>query len=65
MQAADIVIIMGCGDACPIYPGQRYLDWAVDDAYGRTPAAVRTIRDDIQHRVEELLGGRGIEPLRR
>lgn len=65
VQTADIVITMGCGDACPICPGRRYLDWAVDDPYGRTPAEVRTIRDDIQHRVEELLDGLGIEPLRR
>lgn len=53
--ASDIVITMGCGDACPIYPGKRYLDWQVADPAGQPIEAVRTIRDDIQARVEQLL----------
>lgn len=64
VQAADIVITMGCGDACPIYPGRRYLDWAIDDPFGKAPHEVRVIRDEIQTRVEELLCGLGIEPAR-
>jgi arsenate reductase len=55
VQAADIVITMGCGDACPVYPGKRYLDWDLPDPAGLDLAAVRPIRDDIQHRVLALL----------
>ena len=47
VQAADVVITMGCGDACPIYPGKRYLDWELDDPAGRSLDEVRVIRDDI------------------
>jgi arsenate reductase len=63
VQAADVVITMGCGDACPIYPGKRYEDWTVDDPAGEDIRTVRRIRDDIDNRVtkltEELLGARG------
>ncbi len=55
IQASDVVITMGCGDACPVYPGKRYLDWELDDPAGKTPAQVRPIRDDINHRVQALL----------
>ncbi|MEO8458078.1 MAG: arsenate reductase ArsC [Chloroflexota bacterium] len=55
VKAADVVITMGCGDACPIYPGKRYLDWEVDDPAGQPIEAVRRIRDDIRGRVESLL----------
>ena len=55
MRAADAVITMGCGDACPIYPGKRYEDWEADDPDGRPLEDIRAIRDDIQARVEELL----------
>jgi arsenate reductase (thioredoxin) len=55
VQAADIVITMGCGDACPIYPGQRYLDWDLPDPAGLDIEAVRPIRDEIRQRVTELL----------
>ena len=62
VQAADVVITMGCGDACPIYPGKRYQDWAVDDPAGQNVATVRRIRDEIDRRVRmlvaELLGER-------
>jgi arsenate reductase len=55
VEAADVVITMGCGDACPIYPGKRYLDWVVEDPAGRPLEQVRAIRDDIRGRVEGLL----------
>jgi arsenate reductase (thioredoxin) len=56
MRAADVVITMGCGDACPLYPGKRYEDWELDDPAGLDVAAVRPIRDRIRDRVERLLG---------
>jgi protein-tyrosine-phosphatase len=55
VQAADVVITMGCGDACPIYPGKRYEDWDLPDPAGVDLAAVRPIRDDIAKRVQQLL----------
>jgi arsenate reductase len=60
VEAADVVITMGCGDACPIYPGKRYLDWEVDDPYGQPLERVRMIREDIRVRVEGLLQELGI-----
>jgi protein-tyrosine-phosphatase len=55
VQASDVVITMGCGDACPIYPGKRYLAWDLDDPAGQPVEQVRAIRDDIDRRVRELL----------
>ena len=55
VQAADVVITMGCGDACPIFPGKRYEDWELDDPAGQTVAAVRVIRDEIDERVQRLI----------
>ena len=55
VQAADIVITMGCGDACPVYPGKRYLDWDLPDPGGLTVEQVRPIRDEIHHRTRQLL----------
>jgi arsenate reductase len=55
IQAADVVITMGCGDACPVYPGRRYLDWDLPDPAGLPLDQVRPIRDEIRHRVSELL----------
>lgn len=55
VRAADAVITMGCGDACPIFPGKRYEDWEVDDPAGRSLDQVRVIRDEIRDRVEALL----------
>jgi protein-tyrosine-phosphatase len=60
VRAADVVITMGCGDACPIYPGKRYLDWAVDDPSGATIEEARRIRDDIRARVTALLAEMGV-----
>jgi protein-tyrosine-phosphatase len=54
VQAADVVITMGCGDACPIYPGKRYEDWELDDPAGQDVEAVRVIRDEIDQRVQRL-----------
>jgi arsenate reductase len=55
VRESDVVITMGCGDACPIFPGKRYEDWELDDPAGRDADAVRRIRDDIRARVESLL----------
>ena len=55
VDAADVVITMGCGDACPVFPGKRYLDWQLDDPAGKTVDEVRPIRDDIDDRVRALL----------
>ena len=56
VRAADVVITMGCGDACPIYPGKRYEDWELDDPAGQDLEAVRRIRDGIDERVRALVG---------
>ncbi len=55
VRAADVVVTMGCGDACPVYPGRRYLDWDLEDPVGRPVDEVRAIRDDIEGRVRGLL----------
>jgi len=55
VQASDVVITMGCGDACPVFPGKRYLDWALEDPSGKGVEAVRPIRDEIERRVRGLL----------
>ena len=55
VRAADVVITMGCGDACPIYPGKRYEDWELDDPAGQSLETVRRIRDEIRRRVDALL----------
>lgn len=55
VKQADVVITMGCGDACPIFPGKRYEDWQLDDPAGQGIESVRPIRDDIKRRIEQLL----------
>ena len=55
VRAADVVITMGCGDACPVYPGKRYEDWALDDPAGQDLDTVRRIRDEIDARVRHLV----------
>jgi len=55
VQASDVVITMGCGDACPYYPGKRYEDWVLDDPAGQGIEPVRVIRDEIKGRIEALL----------
>ena len=59
-RAADVVVTMGCGDACPVYPGKRYLDWALPDPAGLTVEQVRPIRDEIARRVAGLLADLGV-----
>lgn len=61
VQASDAVITMGCGDACPIYPGKRYEDWVLEDPAGQGVDAVRPIRDEIRGRVAALLTGMGVD----
>jgi protein-tyrosine-phosphatase len=60
VRAADVVVTMGCGDACPLYPGKRYEDWALEDPAGQGVEAVRPIRDEIEQRVRLLLGELGV-----
>jgi arsenate reductase len=55
VEAADVVVTMGCGDACPVFPGKRYLDWELDDPSGLSVEEVRPIRDEIDRRVRDLL----------
>ncbi|UGS26931.1 arsenate reductase ArsC [Microbacterium resistens] len=60
VQDSDVVITMGCGDACPFFPGKRYEDWQLEDPAGQGIEAVRPIRDEIRARVEDLLAGLGV-----
>ena len=60
VQASDVVITMGCGDACPVFPGKRYLDWELADPAGKGVAAVRPIRDEVGARVRGLLADLGV-----
>lgn len=62
VRAADVIVTMGCGDACPVYPGKRYMDLELDDPAGKSVEEVRPIRDEIERRVRELLGELDIEP---
>lgn len=55
VHASDVVVTMGCGDACPVFPGKRYLDWTLPDPAGQDISTVRTIRDDIDARIRALL----------
>ncbi|MFF4932711.1 arsenate reductase ArsC [Streptomyces griseofuscus] len=55
VRSSDVVITMGCGDTCPVFPGKRYLDWQLPDPAGQGVAAVRPIRDEIERRVRDLL----------
>jgi arsenate reductase len=60
VEASDVVVTMGCGDACPVFPGKRYVDWALDDPAGRGVEAVRPIRDEIERRIRALLAELGV-----
>jgi len=62
LRAADVIVTMGCGDACPVFPGTRYLDWKLDDPAGLPVEQVRPIRDDIERRVRGLMEDLGIPP---
>jgi protein-tyrosine-phosphatase len=63
VHAADVIVTMGCGDACPVYPGKRYVDWELDDPAGKPIEEVRPIRDEIERRVRVLLSELGVEPV--
>ncbi|GGB81607.1 heat-shock protein HtpX [Knoellia flava TL1] len=63
VQASDVVVTMGCGDACPFFPGKRYEDWALEDPAGKGVDSVRPIRDEIRARVLDLLDSLGVEPV--
>jgi arsenate reductase (thioredoxin) len=60
VRAADVVVTMGCGDACPVYPGKRYVDWEIDDPDGRSVEEIRPIRDEIGRRVKALMAEMGV-----
>jgi len=60
VRAADVVITMGCGDACPIFPGKRYEEWPLPDPSGGTPDGVRLVRDEIETRILNLLDELGV-----
>jgi protein-tyrosine-phosphatase len=60
VRAADVVVTMGCGDACPVYPGKRYLDWELEDPGGKPVEEIRPIRDEIERRVRILLTELGV-----
>jgi arsenate reductase (thioredoxin) len=62
LEAVDVVVTMGCGDACPVLPGRRYEEWVLPDPAGLTVDDVRPIRDDIEERVQLLLGQLGVDP---
>ncbi|PJE99372.1 phosphotyrosine protein phosphatase [Streptomyces carminius] len=62
VQASDVVITMGCGDTCPVFPGKRYLDWKLEDPAGQGVEAVRPIRDEIRTRIEGLIAEIAPEP---
>lgn len=62
LEAADVVVTMGCGDTCPVLPGKRYVDWPLADPAGQGVDAVRPIRDEIEQRVRGLIAELGVEP---
>lgn len=64
LGAADVIVTMGCGDACPVIPGKRYLDWELDDPAGKDVTQVRPVRDDIEQRVRGLMAELEVEPVR-
>jgi protein-tyrosine-phosphatase len=63
VRAADVVVTMGCGDACPIYPGKKYVDWELDDPSGKSVDEVRPIRDELEQRVRALITELGVLPI--
>ncbi|HEX2508478.1 MAG TPA: arsenate reductase ArsC [Miltoncostaeaceae bacterium] len=62
LEAADVVVTMGCGDECPFFPGKRYLDWDLEDPAGRGLDEIRPIRDEIERRVRSLVADLGVSP---
>jgi arsenate reductase len=64
IKSVDVVVTMGCGDTCPVFPGTRYVDWEVEDPSGKTLDEVRPIRDDLEGRVRGLMSELGVDPAR-
>jgi protein-tyrosine-phosphatase len=64
IKSVDVVVTMGCGDTCPVFPGTRYIDWEVEDPSGKTLDEVRPIRDDLERRVRGLMTELGVESTR-
>jgi protein-tyrosine-phosphatase len=62
VRTADVIVSMGCGDTCPVYPGKQYLEWELDDPHGHGVETVRPIRDEIERRVRTLLADLGVTP---
>ena len=62
VRAADVVVTMGCGDTCPVFPGKRYVDWELEDPAGKTLEEVRPIRDELEKRVRSLMTDLGVAP---
>jgi protein-tyrosine-phosphatase len=65
VRAADVIVTMGCGDACPVYPGKKYIDWELEDPAGKPIEEVRPIRDDLERRIRALMAelGVGVQPV--
>jgi protein-tyrosine-phosphatase len=63
VRASDVVVTMGCGDACPVFSGKRYIDWEIEDPSGKSLAEVRVIRDEVEDRVRGLLADLGVPPV--
>ena len=63
LWAADVIVTMGCGDACPVVPGKRYLDWELEDPAGKTTEEIRPIRDEIEVRVRALMDDLDVKPV--
>lgn len=64
IRQADVVVTMGCGDTCPVFPGKRYVDWELEDPSGKPIEEVRLIRDEIEMRVRGLMSELGVQPIR-
>jgi arsenate reductase len=64
IKSVDVVVTMGCGDTCPVFPGIRYVDWEIDDPAGKDLGEVRPIRHDLERRVRALMSELGVEPVR-
>lgn len=64
IRSVDVVVTMGCGDTCPVFPGTRYIDWEIDDPAGKDLGQVRPIRDELERRVRGLMSVLGVDPVR-
>ena len=62
IESVDVVVTMGCGDTCPVFPGKRYVDWEIEDPAGKSLDQVRPIRDEVERRVRDLMIELGVDP---